>query len=245
MNEIMVRDEYNLYPEIISFNKDNPTVHSPYSEVDIYFYQTLETLQDIDTFRNFLKNAESRFRASKEYKAYKSYLMNMGINRCQEFGNITDEDATIELHHNVLGLFDICLLLTYHTINTVGCITTFDLIQMLIQEHYNNRVGVTFLSKTAHQIYTADPNGYIPPSQTFGKWWELLAAYKYGITFDIAYNVINYLKKYQNQMPVSINLEQQEEILSWASYNTYGEPMSNLPAIYNNQNQGEEYYEYY
>lgn len=228
MDELIIRDEYNLYPEIMSFNKDNPTVHSPYSEIDIYFYQTAETLQDIDTFRNFLKNAESRFRASKEYKAYKSYLMSMGINRCQEFGNITDEDATIELHHNILGLFDICLLITYHTINTVGCITTFDLIQMLIQEHYSNRVGVTFLSKTAHQYYTVDPEGYIPPEMTFGRWWELLSLYKYGITYEIANKVIKYIKKYQNHFPMSINLPQQEEILSFAQFNEYGTPIDKI-----------------
>ena len=98
MNELSTNLDDNQYPDIIVYDENNPTIHSPYSEVDVYFYQTAETLQDIDTFRNFLKNAESRFRASKEYKAYKSYLMNMGINRCQEFGNITDEDATIELH---------------------------------------------------------------------------------------------------------------------------------------------------
>ena len=45
-------------------------------------------------------------------------------------------------------------------------------------------------------------------------------------------------------MPVSINLEQQEEILSWASYNTYGEPVYNLPAMYNKIDQGDMYYEY-
>ena len=60
-----------------------------------------------------------------------------------------------------------------HYINTVGYINSMQLIQLLIMEHYNNRVGITFLSKTAHQIYTNDPNGYIPPEQTFGKWWEL------------------------------------------------------------------------
>jgi hypothetical protein len=224
MGDIMIREEYNQYPSIISYDKNNPTVHSPYSEVDIFFYQTRETLLDIDTFRNFLKNAESRFRACKEYKAYKSYLMGMGINRCQEFGNITEEDASIELHHNILGLFDICMLITYHTINTVGCITTFDLIQMLIQEHYNNRVGVTFLSKTAHQVYTADPDGYIPPEMTFGKWWELLSRYKYGITYDIASKVINYLNKYQSQLPTSVQIPQNEEILSYANFNEYGWP---------------------
>ena len=231
MNELTLREEFNQYPNIITYNKNNPTVHSPYAENDIFFYQTRETLSDIDIFRNFLRNAESRFRASKEYKAYKSYLMSMGMNRCQEFGNITDEDADIELHHNVLGLFDICILITYHIINTVGYITTFDLIQLLIQEHYNNKVGCTFLSKTAHQVYTNDPEGYIPPEMTFGKWWELLADYKYGITFEIASKVIRYIKKYQDKFPLSINLPQQEQILSFAQFNEYGTPIDELGYI--------------
>ena len=161
MEEIMIKDEYNYYPDIIVFDDKNPILRSPYATNDLIFYQTKETIMDIDNFRNFLKNAESRFRACKEYKAYKSYLMEMGIDRCQVFGNITAEDADIELHHNVLGLFDICLLITFHTINVIGKISTFDLIQLLIQEHYANRVGVTFLSRTAHQLFTADYNAYI------------------------------------------------------------------------------------
>ena len=254
MNEITIREEYNKYPSIITYNKKNPTVHSPYSDIDIYFYQTKETLQDIDTFRSFLKNAESRFRTSKEYKAYKAYLMSLGIDRCQAFGNITSEDADIELHHNILGLFDICILITYHTINTVGCITTFDLIQLLIQEHWNNRVGVTFLSKTAHQVYTVDPEGYIPPEMTFGKWWELLYNYKYGITYEIANKIIKYINKYKNNIPISINLPHQEEILNFAYFNEYGMPQNDCGYLpmdkelnYENSNyfKGDNDYEFY
>lgn len=224
MNEMVVNNQFNEYPDIISFNeKENPTVRSPYATTDLPFYQTRETLMDIDTYRNFLKNSESRFRASREYKAYKAYLIEyLGINRCQIFGNITVDDASIELHHNVLGLFDICLLISSHMINTVGVITTFDLIELLIQEHWNNNVGVTFLSKTAHQLYTNDPNGYIPPEMTFGKWWELLSKYRYGITFDLANKILNYIKKYQNNLPVSISAPLQEQILSYASFNEYG-----------------------
>lgn len=227
MNEIVViNQEFNQYPDIISFDEKNPTVRSPYAVTDLPFYQTKETLQDIDIFRNFLRNAETRFRSSREYKSYKAYLIEyLGINRCQIFGNITMDDADIELHHNVLGLFDICLLISLHTINTVGIISTFDLIQLLIMEHWNNRVGVTFLSKTAHQIYTNDPEGYIPPEMTFGAWWELLNNYKYGITYDLANKIIKYIKKYQDKMPVSINLEQQEQILSYAYFNEYGTPI--------------------
>lgn len=232
MNELQVQEQYNIYPELIKFDPKNPTIRSPYATTDLPFYQTKETLSDVDTFRSFLKNAESRFRATKEYKAYKAYLIeSIGIDRCQIFGNITTEDADIELHHNVLGLFDICLLITLHVVNTVGVISTFDLIELLIQEHYNNRVGVTFLSKTAHQIYTNDPDGYIPPDMTFGRWWELLAVYRYGITYDLANKIIKYLDKYQNQLPTSIQIPQQDEIMSWCSYNEYGWPAADCGEI--------------
>lgn len=226
MNELTsYHPEYNMYPDIIIFDEKNPTIRSPYSPLDLSFYATRETLNNPDDFRSFIKSAESSFRASREYKAYKSHLIeNIGINRCQVLGNITTEDAEIELHHNIPSLFDMCILITMHTINTIGKITTFDLIQLLIQEHYNNNVGVVFLSKTAHQLYTNDPDAFIPPNMMFGKWWELLAKYKYGITYDFAYKIINYIKKYQNQIPSTVHIEQQEQILSYAWLNEYGMP---------------------
>lgn len=241
MNQLVpIRTEYNLYPELITFDEKNPTLRSPNAITDLPFYQTRETLMDVDNFRNFLKNAESRFRASKEYKAYKSYLIEyLGINRCQIFGNITTEDADIELHHNVIGLFDICLLITSHVINTVGVISTFDLIQLLIKEHWENRVGVTFLSETAHQMYTNDPGGYIPPEMTFGAWWELLSIYRYGITYDLANKIIKYLQKYQNNTNTSVNIQLQEQILSYAHYNEYGTPVQECGyLVYENDMNG-------
>ena len=69
-SELQINHEYNQYPNIITYDDKNPCVRSPYASFDLFFYQTKESFQDIDTFRNFLKNAESRFRASKEYKAY-------------------------------------------------------------------------------------------------------------------------------------------------------------------------------
>jgi hypothetical protein len=225
MNELSTNiNQYNLYPSIIQYPKANVAVRSPYAPNDLYFYQTKETLMDIDVFRNFLKNAESRFRASKEYKAYKSFLIeDIGINKCQIFGNIDVESADVELHHaGPLQLFDICLLIASHVVNTVGIITTFDLVELLIQEHYNNNVSVTFLCKTAHQSLTADPNGYIPPDMSFGSWWNLLSKYRMGITYEIASKVINYITKFQNNLPNTINIMQNEEILSWANFNEYG-----------------------
>lgn len=222
-NELILQTKYNAYPDLIQYEAINPTIRSPQAVTDLFFYQTKETLMDVDTYRNFLKNVESRFRASREYKLYKHYLIEcLGIDRCQIFGNISVDDAEIELHHNVLGLFDICLLISSHIINTIGIITTFDLIELLIREHYANRVGITFLSKTAHQKFTADPDAYLPPDMTFGKWWELLSLYRYGITYDIASKVIKYINKYNKELPPSVRIMQNDEILSYSYYNEYG-----------------------
>ena len=241
---IPVRQEYNLFPGIIHFDEKNPTIRSELATTDCFFYQTRDTLFDIDTFRSFLKNAESMFRASAYYKLYKSYLIEyLGINRCQVFGNVTVDDATIELHHNVIGLFDMCLLITWHTVNTVGYITTYDLVQMLIEEHMNNNVGIVFLSKTAHQLYHHNNEGFIPPEMTFGKWWELLSKYRYGITYDLAYKIIKYIKKYQDNEALSVSPELNDIILGYAQFNETSN-FSPSDVRLNNDEEGEDYYDY-
>ena len=94
MESVVLRNEFNEYPDIISYDEKNPTLTSPYSDTDCPFYMTKEMLIDVDLFRSFVKNAEASFRASHEYKLYKSYLIEyLGMNRCQVFGNITNEDA--------------------------------------------------------------------------------------------------------------------------------------------------------
>lgn len=230
MNELMNIDYQS---EIINKDPDgNPIISSSNAEFDLSFYQTEQSILDPEVYRNFLKNAESRFRRSKEYKAYKASLMSMGFDKCQIMGNIEASDMVdIELHHNVLNLFDICILISKHVILTFGKISTFDLIELLIHEHFQNRVGVTFLSVTSHQQYTGDPDGYIPPEMTFGKWWELLEIYKYGITYEIANKVNRYINKYRNQLPVTINIQMQEQILNFAYYNQFGMKLNNLLGI--------------
>lgn len=218
--------------DIITDEDINPKISSPKATYDLYFYQTRETLSDPERYLSFIKNAERRFRSSPEYKQYKNYLMSLGFDHCQVMGNIEAGDKTdIELHHNVLGLFDICVLICEHVLNTVGKITTFDLIQLLITEHRNNRVGVVMLSTTMHQMYTGDKEGYIPPEMTFGKWWELLAKYKYGITYEIANKVIKYLNKYAQQMPISIHPQMQEQLMNFAYYNQFGMPADKIQIV--------------
>lgn len=184
------------FPEIeLKFAEtNNPAMSSPNSPFEIQFYQTKETLTDIETYRDFVENAISRFRHSKNYKHYKGYLHGIGLDRCQVHRHITPEMATIEMHHNMLTVYDIAVILTEYTINTTGYITTFDLVNLLKREHNNNRVSLVMLSLTPHQLYHNTDEFFVHPDMCFGLWKEFIMRYKIGITKDIAIKIRYCLK---------------------------------------------------
>ena len=51
--------------------------------------------------------------------------MTLGLDHCQFMSNIDAEMANVEMHHNVLTIYDIAIIITEHVINTVGYISTF------------------------------------------------------------------------------------------------------------------------
>lgn len=215
---------YNPVPGIESYQENaNPVLTSPNSVYAISFYQTRDTLMDIDTYRVFLKNCESRFRHSVTYTNYKGYLIDIGMNRCQVHGYITSdmEGVSIEMHHAILTLFDICLLITEHMLNTVGYVTTFDVVQALKEEHKANNIALVMLSKTPHQMYHAESSQFfIHPSMCFGNWPKLLEKYKLGLTQDVAFKVLYYLKKAIETEGTTDNglLNLREKIKEWSGY---------------------------
>ena len=127
----------------------------------------------------------------------------------------------LEMHHAILTIFDIALIITEHVLNTTGYITTFDLIHILKWVHKNNMVGIVMLSKTAHQLYHNTNEFFIHPSMVFGKWWEFLSEFRYGITIDVANKLIWYLntaiEKGQSDDGGLLNLR--EHIKDWSVYN--------------------------
>lgn len=194
MDKSILKD--NEFPDISLSNETvNPTLMSPNHEFALSFYQTKDTLIDTELYRNFLKNAIGTFRRSILYKHYKGYLYELGLDRCQMMGNITADMATIEMHHNMLTIFDIALIISEHILNVYGKISTFDLVELLGQEHKNNRVQLVMLSLTAHQLYHNNDDFYIHPSMTIGDWAKFLELYQYGITQDIAFKILFYLKR--------------------------------------------------
>lgn len=231
--KIADKNDINIYlaQEYINAKDNNPYIMFPSAEYPLYFYQTREILNDMDKYKSFIENCIRRFRKSKSYKAYKAYLMSIGMDKSQVVGNVQEGMATIEMHHNFLTIFDITILISQHILNTVGFCTSFDIIALLIQEHRNNNIPIVMLDKTSHQLYHDNPDFYIPISMTFGQWWNLLYKYRYGITLDIAYKTINYIKNCQrnNELNTLEFYKLQNTIQSWGDYNEYA-----TSYIYNN-----------
>ncbi len=216
--------QQNPVPGIESYSENmNPCLRSPNSTYAISFYQTRESLMDIDVYRSFLKNCESRFRRSETYKNYKGFLIGIGMDRCQVHGYINTEmtGVDIEMHHAILTLFDICLLITEHLLNTVGYVTTFDVVQLLKEEHKAHNVALVMLSKTPHQVYHANTNQFfIHPNMCFGRWPLLIEKYKDGLTQDVAFKLLCYLKK-AAEMEGSDDsglLDLRNKIKEWSDY---------------------------
>ena len=67
--------EVSVYNESNKFY--NPTLRSPNTPFEQPFYQTRDTLTDVDTYSQFLKNAIRRFRSSRTYKNYKAFIMSL------------------------------------------------------------------------------------------------------------------------------------------------------------------------
>lgn len=218
--------DYNPVPGIEIYQENmNPSICSPNSSYSISFYQTRETLMDIESYRRFLKNAESRFRRSATYTNYKAKLIELGLNRCQVHGFIsTDmENVTIEMHHAILTLFDICLMITEHILNTVGFVTTFDVVETLKNEHKENNIALVMLSKTPHQVYHSDPGQFfIHPNMCFGNWPLLIEKYKDGLTQDLAFKILYYLKKAtENSGTVDSGLlDLRDKVKEWSKYSS-------------------------
>lgn len=213
----------NNLPDIGVINSTlNPTIYSPNSPFVLQFYQTRDTFQDVEIYKNFLSNAIRQFRCSRTYKSIKADLMSLGLDRCQVHGNITDDMATLEMHHCILTIFDVALLITEHTINTVGIISTFDLIKKLKEEHKLHNVPLTMLSKTPHQLYHNTNELFIAPSMVFGNWINLLEKYNRGITKEIALKVIYYLDQaIENDNKTNDNdiLTLRNKIMNWSMNN--------------------------
>lgn len=213
--------------------KKNPTLESPSSSLIIPFYKDIEYFASLNNFISFIKSVEKLVRSHDDYKAYKSHLMgDVGLSYCQVLSNIdekefsADEDfnkttkgSLLEMHHGpVFTLFDIVYIVTQWAVYTDKKITTYNIAEIVLKEHYLNNIQVVMLSKTIHE-QVHENNIFISMHQAFGDLNTFVNKYKQG--FDI-----NMIKKLNNYIDKSIKygsfdkgvLELNKTVKDWSQY---------------------------
>ena len=173
----------------IDFKKPlkNPTLDSDTSLFTIPFYKDAEYFANLDNFITFVKAVEKMVRSSKFYSRYVKFIKeDVGLNFCQVLSNIKQEDENsdvkIEMHHGpILTLFDyITIMIDYMLYNDIK-ITSFEVADRILEEHFQNRIQIVMLSQTVHEE-VHENNIFLNTKHAFGDLNAFLEKYRVGIS---------------------------------------------------------------
>lgn len=191
----------NNLPNIdFSKPKKNPTVDAETSLSELTFYKDREYFSNLENFVSFVKAVERSVRQSKHYSRYIAYLKeDIGLRYCQVLSNIDHDDAEIEMHHGpILNLFDCVAIVVDYLLYNNKKINTFIVTDIILDEHYHNRVAVVMLSKTVHE-QVHENNIFINVRQAFGDMNAFLHKYRDGVSQDQITKINKYIKSCETQ----------------------------------------------
>jgi hypothetical protein len=192
----------------IDFRKPskNPTIDAETSPFELPFYKDNDYFVTIDNFVGFIRAVEKQVRTSVYYSRYISYLkQDVGLTACQVLSSIQDDDdgsykggpkhTLIEMHHGpILTLFDYVAIITDHLLYNNKKVNTFIVSDILLEEHFRNRIQVVMLSKTVHE-QVHENNIFINLKQAFGDLTGFVKKYGDGLQTDHIKKINKYIEK--------------------------------------------------
>jgi hypothetical protein len=144
-------------------------------------------LEDIDN-KN-IKFIERQVRNSYEYRSYVKYLKDeLDLTKCSLIPNLDAKtlDITLEFHHFPFTLYDIADIVARKMIDesAEGSVSTLDVSNRIIEEHYKNNVGLVPLTSTLHEMAH---NGavFIPMDKINGNYKQFMNQYDGFISKDL------------------------------------------------------------
>jgi hypothetical protein len=202
-------------------NDENKTITSDMVLHDISFNKSKEWFSNLDNTIRFVKAVEKLVRKHPDYDAIVSTIREEYMDHCQILGNISREDAVLEIHHGPLfTLFDICLVVLNHLIaNNDKNITTFNVAKIVLDEHRMGDVQFVVLSKTAHQLIDTGEI-FINLNQGIGDIQSFINRYRDGIDEVMVDKINRYIdmsKKFESTDNGILELE--DKMISWSYRN--------------------------
>lgn len=198
-------------------NNNNPVLQASNDLFCENFYREPVNFYDGREFDLFIKSCEKCIRKSMSYSAYIAYLKTeIGLNRCAINGNITDNDAVLEMHHGpIFTLYDYVKIIIDFFLDTGVNISTFTIAKTVMMEHFLNRVQVVMLTKNNHKL-VHDDKLVITMNMAWGNIKNFITTYyKYIAASPL---LINKIKKYNEKLKSTEdknNILNIDEIINW------------------------------
>lgn len=138
-------------------------------------------LNDEKSFKKYLQTIEKVVRSSHEYRALVQFLREyMDMNQCAFYQNVSNSDSAkvrIEIHHEPLSLYDICLIVYNKRVAFNEPLDEEFVAKEVMYLHYNLMVGLIPLAETVHQLVHAQYL-FVPTTAVLGKYREFVDRYK-------------------------------------------------------------------
>lgn len=184
-------------PDIIyDKSKITPIVDAKTSFYKILMYKDEDYLSNYESYVNFVKGCEKAVRNNDRYKKYINHLKKeVKLTKCQVLKNVTDQDASIEMHHGpIFTLFDICAIVIEYFLIKKWKISTFRIADAVLDEHMKNRVQVVMVSSTVHEeIHNGDI--FINYKQAYGDLPAFIKKYKIAMSDEYKDQLNRYIDR--------------------------------------------------
>lgn len=168
-NNIVKTYELDLPPAIIEMHE--------IPDYNLYDFD----LNDEKSFKKYLQTIERVVRSSFEYKQMVGYLRSyMDMNQCAFYSNVNNTDNTkvrIEIHHEPLSLYDICLIVYNKRVAFNEPLDEEYIAKEVMYLHYNLMVGLIPLAETVHELVHAQYL-FVPTTAVLGKYREFVNRYQ-------------------------------------------------------------------
>lgn len=172
-----MRDPNNI---IKSYELDPPPAIIEMREIPDYNLYDFD-LNDDKSFKKYMQTIERVVRSSIEYKQMIKYLREyMDMNQCAFYNNVNNTDNTrvrIEIHHEPLSLYDICLIVYNKRVAFNEPLDEEYVAKEVMYLHYNLMVGLIPLAETVHELVHAQYL-FVPTTAVLGKYREFVSRYE-------------------------------------------------------------------
>lgn len=162
-----------------------------------YYIQPFTTKKIVGTdWHKFIDSTKLMVRTSDEYREYIAHVKTFNnLKNCAFLGNVDDceGEVDIEIHHTPLTIHEVIEIIATDMLFEKKSITTFDVAQRVMEEHFRNMIGIVPVSKTIHELIH-DGKINVSINQVFGDVSGFLKKYARSVLPETSRKVEAFIK---------------------------------------------------